>query len=112
MRYRQEYYAGEAEDNGEVLSVDELVEVPDGHYNACCSPGTRTPSNRTSRSEALRTRRRPRARPRRLGRSGREELIASTRCPTAPEPGRSARPTDRPTPADAPQGSGSDMQHH
>ena len=28
MEYRQEYYAGEAEDNGAVLSVDEQAEVP------------------------------------------------------------------------------------
>jgi hypothetical protein len=32
MRYRQEYYAGEAEDDGEILSVGEQVEVPAGHY--------------------------------------------------------------------------------
>ncbi len=32
MRYRQEYYAGEAEDNGEVLSTEEQVEVPHGHF--------------------------------------------------------------------------------
>jgi hypothetical protein len=32
MRYRQEYYKGEAEDNGEVLSVDEQAEVPYGHF--------------------------------------------------------------------------------
>jgi hypothetical protein len=32
MRYRQEYYAGEAEDNGEVLSIDEQAEVPYGHF--------------------------------------------------------------------------------
>ncbi len=32
MRYRQEYYAGEAEDNGEVLSTDEQAEVPYGHF--------------------------------------------------------------------------------
>jgi hypothetical protein len=32
MAYRQEYYAGEAEDNGEVLAVGEQVEVPAGHY--------------------------------------------------------------------------------
>jgi hypothetical protein len=32
MAYRQEYYAGEAEDNGEVLSVSERVEVPAGEY--------------------------------------------------------------------------------
>jgi hypothetical protein len=33
MKYRQEYYAGEAEDNGEVLAVGEQVEVPAGHYS-------------------------------------------------------------------------------
>ena len=32
MRYRQEYYAGEAEDNGEVLSMAEQAEVPFGHF--------------------------------------------------------------------------------
>jgi hypothetical protein len=32
LRYRQEYYEGEAEDNGEVLSVSEQAEVPAGHY--------------------------------------------------------------------------------
>ncbi|MGH3023242.1 MAG: hypothetical protein ACRDNI_06260 [Gaiellaceae bacterium] len=32
LAYRQEYYEGEAEDNGEVLSVEEQVEVPAGHY--------------------------------------------------------------------------------
>jgi hypothetical protein len=32
MKYRQEYYAGEAEDNGEVLGVGDQVEVPAGHY--------------------------------------------------------------------------------
>jgi hypothetical protein len=32
MRYRQEYYAGEAEDNGEVLSTAEMVQVPAGIY--------------------------------------------------------------------------------
>jgi hypothetical protein len=32
MTYRQEYYKGEAEDDGEVLSVEEQVEVPAGHY--------------------------------------------------------------------------------
>jgi hypothetical protein len=32
MAYRQEYYAGEAEDNGAVLSVEEQVEVAVGHY--------------------------------------------------------------------------------
>jgi hypothetical protein len=33
MTYRQEYYAGEAEDEGEVLSLDERVEVPFGSFD-------------------------------------------------------------------------------
>ena len=33
LAYRQEYYAGEAEDNGEIVSVDEQAEVPSGHYS-------------------------------------------------------------------------------
>jgi hypothetical protein len=32
MQYRQEYYEGEAEDAGEVLSTVEQVQVPAGHY--------------------------------------------------------------------------------
>ena len=32
MRYRQEYYAGEAEDRAEVVSLGEQVEVPFGHF--------------------------------------------------------------------------------
>jgi hypothetical protein len=30
--YRQEYYAGEAEDSAKVLSIDEQVQVPFGHF--------------------------------------------------------------------------------
>lgn len=33
MKYRQEYYAGEAEDNGEILSLNEMVDVPFGHFD-------------------------------------------------------------------------------
>lgn len=33
LAYRQEYYAGEAEDNGEILSTDEMADVPAGHYD-------------------------------------------------------------------------------
>jgi hypothetical protein len=33
LAYRQEHYAGEAEDAAEVLSVDEKVEVPFGRYD-------------------------------------------------------------------------------
>src|SRR5687768_974824 len=32
MAYRQEYYEGEAEDEGEVVRVGEQAEVPAGHY--------------------------------------------------------------------------------
>ena len=31
--YRQEYYAGEAEDNGAVLAMDQQADVPAGHYD-------------------------------------------------------------------------------
>jgi hypothetical protein len=34
MAYRQEYYKGEAEDNGEVLSTDEMAETPYGQFDA------------------------------------------------------------------------------
>ncbi|MGH3362799.1 MAG: hypothetical protein ACRDOM_10120 [Nocardioides sp.] len=33
MAYRQEYYQGEAEDNGEILSLEEMAEVPAGKYD-------------------------------------------------------------------------------
>jgi hypothetical protein len=32
MTYRQEYYAGEAEDAAEILSIDEQAQVPFGHF--------------------------------------------------------------------------------
>jgi hypothetical protein len=32
LEYRQEYYAGEAEDKAEVLSLDEQTQVPFGHF--------------------------------------------------------------------------------
>jgi hypothetical protein len=33
LTYRQEYYEGEAEDNGEVLSLEEMAEVPFGSFD-------------------------------------------------------------------------------
>ena len=33
MKYRQEYYKGEAEDNGEVLSTEEMADAPLGHFD-------------------------------------------------------------------------------
>jgi hypothetical protein len=32
MTYRQEYYKGEAEDQGAIMSLDQQAEVPAGHY--------------------------------------------------------------------------------
>jgi len=32
MRYRQEYYAGQAEDKAEVVGLGEQAEVPFGHF--------------------------------------------------------------------------------
>ena len=32
--YRQEYYKGHAEDNGQVLSTREMVDVGNGHYDS------------------------------------------------------------------------------
>ena len=32
LAYRQEYYAGEAEDQAEVISLDEQAQVPFGHF--------------------------------------------------------------------------------
>jgi hypothetical protein len=33
MRYRQEFYRGEAEDNGEILALGHMVDVPYGHLD-------------------------------------------------------------------------------
>jgi hypothetical protein len=33
MQYRQEYYKGVAEDNGEILSTDEMAQVPFGQFD-------------------------------------------------------------------------------
>jgi hypothetical protein len=33
LTYRQEYYMGEAEDQGAIVSLEEQAEVPAGHYN-------------------------------------------------------------------------------
>ncbi len=33
MQFRQEYYKGEAEDNGEILSTDEMAETPYGQFD-------------------------------------------------------------------------------
>jgi hypothetical protein len=43
MTYRQEYYAGEAEDAAEVLSLDEKVQVPFGTYDGVLMTKDYTP---------------------------------------------------------------------
>jgi hypothetical protein len=43
MTYRQEYYAGEAEDRAKVLSLDEQVEVPYGAFDGCLQTEDSTP---------------------------------------------------------------------
>ena len=43
LAYRQEYYAGEAEDNGEIVSIDEQAEVPAGHYSPVVMTKDTTP---------------------------------------------------------------------
>ena len=43
MSYRQEYYAGEAEDAARVLSVDEQAEVPFGHFTGALLTRDHTP---------------------------------------------------------------------
>jgi hypothetical protein len=43
MSYRQEYYAGEAEDRAEILSLDERVEVPYGAFDHVLKTADSTP---------------------------------------------------------------------
>jgi hypothetical protein len=43
MAYRQEYYAGEAEDEAEVLSLDESADVPFGSFDGCLQTEDSTP---------------------------------------------------------------------
>ena len=43
MSYRQEYYEGEAEDNGEVLALGEQVDVPAGEYDDLVKTADTTP---------------------------------------------------------------------
>jgi len=43
MTYRQEYYAGEAEDRAKILSLDQHVEVPYGAFDGCLQTEDSTP---------------------------------------------------------------------
>jgi len=48
MAYRQEYYKGEAEDAGEILSLDEKAEVPYGSFSGVLMTRTSRRSSPTS----------------------------------------------------------------
>ena len=68
MAYRQEYSAGQAEDSGAVLSVEELVEVPYGRFSeALLTRDTNALEADGRRAQVLRPRSRAGAHPRRLG---------------------------------------------
>jgi hypothetical protein len=41
--YRQEYYAGEAEDRGEILTVDDTAQVPFGSFDDVVKTRDTTP---------------------------------------------------------------------
>jgi hypothetical protein len=43
MRYRQEYYEGEAEDAGEILGLDAKAEVPFGSFDGVLKTKDTTP---------------------------------------------------------------------
>jgi hypothetical protein len=43
LTYRQEYYAGEAEDNGAIVSTDAQAEVPAGHFSPVVMTKDTTP---------------------------------------------------------------------
>jgi hypothetical protein len=43
QKYRQEFYAGEAEDMAEVLALNETVAVPSGNYSGCLKTHDWTP---------------------------------------------------------------------
>ena len=63
MRYRQEFYEGEAEDNGEILSTSETTELPYGRLREHgADEGHERPRARRVGVQAVRRRRRPRAR--------------------------------------------------
>ncbi len=71
LDYRQEYYAGEAEDAATVLSLDEWVEVPAGSYRDVLMTKDYTPLHPEILEHKLYAKgRRPGARARHLRRRG------------------------------------------
>jgi hypothetical protein len=80
MSYRQEYYRGEAEDKAEVLSTEEQVEVPFGHFTgALLTRDLVPPEPRVSEYKLYAKNVGPVLDVQTSGGSSREELISYTR---------------------------------
>ncbi len=80
MAYRQEYYKGEAEDKAEVLSTDEQVEVPYGHFDGALMTKDLVPLEPKVSEYKLYARDvGPVLTVKTSGGSGREELVSYTR---------------------------------
>ena len=78
MSYRQEYYQGKAEDNGEVLALDQQAEVRGWPLRRRADDrGHDRPRTRHPRVQALRPRRGSRDGARHLRWLGREELLST-----------------------------------
>ena len=94
MAYRQEYYEGEAEDNGEVLALGQQASVPAGKYDELRADRRHHPARtRRAGAQVLRRGRRAGAHHRQGSRRPRELLTVSqspTPKPTEPERYRSA----------------------
>jgi len=99
MRYRQEYYRGQAEDNGEVLSVGEQIDVPAGHYEGALLTKDTTPLEPDVVEYKLYA---PRVGPVLTlgvsGGGGREELVAVTRVDARAAGAAGTVPLGRPYP--------------
>jgi hypothetical protein len=51
LTYRQEYYAGEAEDMATILATDEMADVPYGMFSGCLKTGEFTPLEKDTYEE-------------------------------------------------------------
>jgi uncharacterized membrane protein YkoI len=102
--YRLEYYAGEAEDMADVLSLNESVTVPHGSFTGCLKTYDYTPLDPAAQEHkyyckdvgfvVLELN---------LEDNERTELVSVTRGDSAaPSPGPAVRPSSPPTPSPAP----------
>jgi len=81
MAYRQEYYRGEAEDRAEVLSTQEQVEVPFGHFTGALLTKDLVPTEpKVSEYKLYAKKVGPVLTTQTSGGSSREELISYTRA--------------------------------